>query len=143
MGRIMALDVGKKRTGIAVTDPLRITANALETVSTGKLFEFLAIYMATNTVDEFIVGMPKQMNNLPSEAVKYIEPVINRLKKMYSNIPIKFIDERFTSKLAHQTMIDAGLKKKDRQNKALVDTISATIILQSYLEHLDNLQIKP
>lgn len=142
MGRILALDVGKKRTGIAVTDPLKISANSLETVPTGKLFGFLSEYIATQTVECFVVGMPKQMNNQPSEAVKYIEPVINRLRKLYGHIPIALVDERFTSKIAHQTMVEAGLKKKDRQNKALVDAVSATIILQSYLEQTENSQVK-
>jgi putative Holliday junction resolvase len=112
-------------------------ANGIATVSTGNLFDFLANYIKDEEVELFVVGMPKQMNNEPSEAVKYIEPVINRLKKLYTKIPIKLVDERFTSKIAHQTMIDGGVKKMDRRNKAMVDTISATIILQSYLESID------
>lgn len=134
LGRIIALDVGRKRTGIAVTDPLKIIANGIETVSTGLLFDFLKNYMQKEQVELFVVGYPRQMNNQPSEAVKYVEPVLNRLKKVYPAIPVVLHDERFTSKMAHQTIIDAGLGKKDRQNKALVDTISATIILQSYLQ---------
>lgn len=137
MGRILALDIGRKRTGIAVTDSLKMIANGIATVSTGNLFDFLANYIKDEEVELFVVGMPKQMNNEPSEAVKYIEPVINRLKKLYTKIPIKLVDERFTSKIAHQTMIDGGVKKMDRRNKAMVDTISATIILQSYLESID------
>jgi len=137
LGRILALDIGKKRTGVAVTDPLKILANGIATVSTGQIFDFLATYIAKEEVELFIVGMPRQMNNEPSESVKYVEPVINRLKKLYSNIPIILVDERFTSKIAHQTMIDGGVKKMDRRNKAMVDTISATIILQSYLESVD------
>jgi putative Holliday junction resolvase len=137
LGRILALDIGRKRTGIAVTDSLKMIANGIATVSTGKLFDFLATYIKDEEVELFVVGMPKQMNNEPSEAVKYIEPVVNRLKKLYSNIPLKLVDERFTSKIAHQTMIDGGVKKMDRRNKAMVDTISATIILQSYLESVD------
>lgn len=122
---------------MAATDKLKIIANGIGTVPTGQLFDFLANYLTTNTVELIVVGMPKQMNNQPSEAVKYIEPVVNRLKKLYPTMPLKMIDERFTSKIAHQTMIDGGLKKMDRRNKALVDTISATIILQSYLESVD------
>lgn len=137
MGRILAIDVGKKRTGIAVTDPLKLIANGLTTVQTHKLFDFIADYIQRESVELFVVGMPTQMNNLPSEAVKWVQPVVNRLKKLYAEIPVQLVDERFTSKIAHQTMIDGGLKKSDRQNKALVDTISATIILQSYMESLE------
>lgn len=134
----MALDVGRKRTGIAATDPLQIIANGLTTVPTGQLFEFLSAYIAKENVELIVVGMPKQLNNLPSEAVKYVEPVINRLKKLYPSIPLALHDERFTSRMAQSTILDAGLKKKDRQNKSLVDTISATIILQSFLETKEN-----
>ncbi len=137
MGRIIALDIGRKRTGVAVTDSLKMIANGIATVGTGKIFDFLTSYLNTEDVELFVVGMPKQMNNEPSEAVKYIEPVVNRLKKLWPNIQIKLVDERFTSKIAHQTMIDGGVKKMDRRNKAMVDTISATIILQSYLESVD------
>lgn len=137
MGRILALDVGKKRTGIAVTDPLKIIANGLLTVSTGNLFEFLNDYLSRESIDLFVVGMPTQLNNQPSEAVKWVEPVVNRLKKIYINIPIVLVDERFSSKLAHQTMLEGGLKKMDRRDKELVDSISATIILQSYMESMD------
>ena len=137
MARIIALDIGRKRTGVAVTDPLKIIANGLTTVQTHQIFEFLTNYLSQNEVETMVIGMPKQMNNEPSEAVKYIEPVINRLKKLFAAIPIILVDERFTSKIAHQTMIDGGVKKMDRRNKAMVDTISATIILQSYLESAD------
>lgn len=137
MGRILSLDVGRKRTGIAVTDPLKLIANGLSTVPTGKIFEFLASYLSNEDVELIVIGMPKQMNNEPSEAVKYIEPILNRIKKLYPNIPVKHIDERFTSKIAHQTMLEGGVKKMDRRDKAMVDTISATIILQSYLESVD------
>lgn len=137
MGRILALDIGRKRTGVAVTDPLKILANGITTVSTGQIFDFLETYLKKEVVELFVVGMPKQMNNEPSESVKYVEPVINRLKKLYSQIPIILVDERFTSKIAHQTMIDGGVKKMDRRNKEMIDTISATIILQSYLESVD------
>ncbi|HOK38014.1 MAG TPA: Holliday junction resolvase RuvX [Bacteroidales bacterium] len=134
MMRYIALDIGKKRTGIAVTDPNRIIATALETVTTNNLVEFLKIYLQQNEVIKIIYGMPVQMNNIPSEAVKYIEPVINRLKKVFKNIEFIPFDERFTSKMAFQTMIDAGTKKMQRRDKSLVDKISATLILQSYLE---------
>jgi putative holliday junction resolvase len=137
MGRILALDIGRKRTGLAVTDPLKMIANSLETVATGSIFDFLSQYMITEKVELFVVGMPKQLNNQPSEAVKYVDPVVNRLKKLYPDIPITFEDERFTSKIAFQTMIDGGVKKMDRRNKAMVDGISATIILQSYLESIE------
>ncbi|NHB67404.1 Holliday junction resolvase RuvX [Perlabentimonas gracilis] len=137
MGRIVALDIGRKRTGIAATDPLQIIANGIATVATAHLFDFFASYIQENPVELVVIGMPKQMNNEPSEAVKYIEPVINRFKKLHPQIPIKLVDERFTSKIAFQTMLDGGVKKMDRRDKAMVDTISATIILQSYLESLD------
>ena len=117
MGRILALDIGRKRTGIAVTDSLKMIANGLTTVATGKVFDFLTSYISNEDVELFIVGLPKQMNNEPSEAVKYIEPVVNRIKKLYPSIPVKQVDERFTSKIAHQTMLDGGLKKmEDRKS---------------------------
>jgi putative Holliday junction resolvase len=134
MGRILAIDYGQKRCGLAVTDELAIIANSLDTVSTKELFTFLSFYLKKEVVDVIVIGEPKQMNNQPSDAVKYINPFIGRLKKEYPLVKIERIDERFTSRMAFQTMIDAGLRKKARQNKALVDSISATIILQSYLE---------
>ncbi|MDY0199446.1 MAG: Holliday junction resolvase RuvX [Bacteroidales bacterium] len=137
MGRILSLDIGRKRTGVAATDPLKIIANGITTVSTDQIFDFIKEYEKLNSIELIVIGLPKQMNNEPSESVKYIEPVINRLKKLFPNIPLKMVDERFTSKIALQTMIDGGVKKMDRRNKAMVDTISATIILQSYLESLD------
>ena len=137
MGRILALDIGRKRTGVAVTDTLKITANGIATIKTGQIVEYIIDYLGKEVVELIVVGMPKQMNNTPSDAVKYIEPVTNRLKKVLPSIPIVFVDERFTSKIAHQTMLEGGVKKMDRRNKALVDTISATIILQSYLQSLD------
>lgn len=136
MGRIIALDYGRKRTGIAVTDPLQIIANGLETVQTAQLMNFLTDYIAKESVERVVVGLPKQMNNDYSESMEYITPFVNRFKKLFPEIPIEYVDERFTSVLAHRAMIDGGLKKKDRQNKALVDEISATIILQSYLEQM-------
>jgi len=133
MGRIMAIDYGRKRVGIAVTDELQIIANGLTTVAAHEIFTFLRSYVQQEKVDAIAVGEPKQMNNQPSESLQFIIPFVNRLKKEFPGIPVEMVDERFTSKMAFQTMIDAGLKKKDRQNKELVDTISATIILQSYL----------
>jgi putative Holliday junction resolvase len=134
MPRLLSIDYGKKRTGIAVSDPLQIIANGLTTVETSKLFDFLNDYLQNEEVSTIIVGLPKQMSGEASENMKRIEPFVNRLRKLYPNIPIKYFDERFSSKMAHQAMIDGGLKKKDRQNKALVDEISATIILQGYME---------
>lgn len=134
MGRILAIDYGQKRCGLAVTDELAIIANSLDTVPTKELFAFLSFYLKKEVVDVIVIGEPKQMNNQPSDAVKYINPFIGRLQKEYPLMKIERIDERFTSRMAFQTMIDAGLRKKARQNKALVDSISATIILQSYLE---------
>lgn len=136
MGRILAIDVGKKRTGIAVTDPLRIIANGLDTVETAKLIPFLEAYLSKETVDAIVIGYPTQMDGSESESMQYIRPIEKKLKEKFPTIKLVFVDERFTSVLAHQAMIDGGLKKKARQDKALVDKISATIILQSYLETL-------
>lgn len=134
MSRILAIDYGRKRTGIAVTDPMQIIANGLTTVSTHQLMDFLLNYIKQEPVERIIIGHPKQMNNEDSENMKNIIPFMNRLKKLLPDMPVELVDERFTSVLAHQAMLAVGLKKKDRQNKALVDEISATIILQSYLE---------
>ncbi|MDR3704423.1 MAG: Holliday junction resolvase RuvX [Paludibacteraceae bacterium] len=134
MGRILAIDYGQKRVGIAVTDQLQLIANGLTTILTPEIFSFLENYTKQEPVDVFVVGLPKQMNNEPSESMKYITPFVNGLKKRYPSIPVVFFDERFTSKIAQQTMLESGLHKKKRQDKALVDQISATIILQSYLE---------
>lgn len=133
MARILAIDYGEKRTGIAVTDELQIIASGLITVKTDELIKFLIDYSNKEQVELFIVGLPKQMNNSDSESEKHIHSFLKQLKKSLPTIPIKRIDERFTSKIAFQTMIDSGLKKKQRRNKGLVDEISATIILQSYL----------
>ena len=135
LGRILAFDFGEKRTGIAVTDELQIIASGLTTVDTKKLFSFLTEYLKNETVELFIVGEPKQMNNTASESEQFIQPFVKKLSTTFPKIPIKRIDERFTSKMAFQSMIDSGLKKKQRQNKALVDEISATLILQSYLHN--------
>ncbi len=133
MGKILALDFGKKRTGIAVTDDLQIIASGLDTIETKTLLSFLKKYLSKEKVTLFVVGKPKQMNNTDSESEVLIRGFLAKLSKHFPNIPIHREDERFTSKMAFQTMIDGGLNKKQRQNKALVDKISATIILQSYL----------
>lgn len=133
MGRILALDFGKVRTGIAVTDELQIIASGLKTVATNELLTFLKTYIQKENVELILLGKPKQMDNTDSESEVLIQPFLERLEKNFPKIPIKRVDERFTSKMAFQTMIDSGLKKKQRRNKALVDEISATIILQSYL----------
>lgn len=133
MARILAIDYGLKRTGIAVTDELQIIASGLTTVNTKDLLVFLKDYTTKEEVELFLVGEPKQMDNTASESEVLILPFISKLEKLFSNIPIKRVDERFTSKMAFQTMIDSGLKKNQRKNKALIDEISATLILQSYL----------
>ena len=133
MSRILAIDFGKKRTGIAITDELQIIASGLTTVDTAKLLAFLKDYISKEKVELFLVGLPKQMNNTDSESEILITPFLEKLTQQIPSIPVKRIDERFTSKMAFQTMIDSGMKKKQRRNKAMVDEISATIILQSYL----------
>ena len=133
MKRILALDYGTKRTGIAVTDELQLIASGLTTVLTKDIFTFLKEYMSKEQVELFVIGEPKQLNNLESESEVFIKPFIVKLKKLFPEIPIVRIDERFTSKMAFQTLIDSGLSKKQRQNKALIDEVSATLILQNYL----------
>ena len=130
MARILSIDYGRKRTGIAVTDPLQIIANGLTTVASSQLIDFLTQYMQRESVERVVVGLPRQMNNQPSESMRYITPFVNRFKKLFPNVPI----ERFTSALAHRAMIDGGLSKMARRDKELVDEISATIILRDYLE---------
>ncbi|MCK9158955.1 MAG: Holliday junction resolvase RuvX [Bacteroidaceae bacterium] len=134
MSRILAIDYGKKRTGIAVSDPMQIIANGLTTVSTSVLMDFIVNYVDKEEVERIVIGLPKQMNNEDSDNMKNIDVFKSKLHKTLPEMVIEMVDERFTSVLAHRTMLDAGLKKKARQNKALVDEISATIILQSYLE---------
>jgi len=134
MGRILSIDYGKKRVGLAVSDPLKIIATRLTTVPTEKIWEFLDDYFSHEEIELLIIGYPKQLNNEPSEAVRYIDPFLKKFKMKYKEIPVKLMDERFTSKMAFQTMIDAGVKKKERRNKEMIDSISATIILQSHLE---------
>ena len=133
MARILSVDYGKKRTGLAVTDPLQIIAGGLATVSTSELFDYLQAYVAREEVERIVIGEPRQSNGQPSENLQRVQQFVNRWRKAVPQIPIEFYDERFTSVLAHQAMIDGGLKKKARQDKALVDEISATIILQDYM----------
>lgn len=134
LARILSIDYGKRRTGIAVTDPLQIIANGLVTVSTSQLFDFLKSYVDKEDVEMIVVGKPIQTNGQPSENLNRVEQFVNRWKKAFPDIPVQYVDERYTSVLAHQAMLEGGLRKKARQDKALVDEISATIILQSYLE---------
>ena len=134
MSRILAIDYGRKRTGVAVTDPMQINATGLTTVPTQELESFITKYVEQEKVERIIIGHPRQMNYEDSDNMKSIVPFINRLRKLLPNMPVELVDVRFTSVLAHKAMLAGGLKKKDRQNKALVDEISATIILQSYLE---------
>ena len=139
MGRILAIDYGRKRTGLAVTDMLRITANPLLTIETSELMNWLADYFTQEAVDEVVIGHPTQMNGQDSESMNYIRPFVGNFKKQFPDKPITMYDERFTSVLAHQAMIAGGMKKKDRQNKAVVDKIAACIILEGYLESLRKL----
>lgn len=138
MGRIMAIDYGSKRVGIAVTDPQQIISTGLTTVHSKDVIDFLKKYFAAEKVDCIVIGEPKRMNNQPSEVERLIGPFIQQLKKTFPDVTLKRMDERFTSKIAFQTMLEGGLKKKDRQNKETVDMISATIILQSYMEMMNN-----
>ena len=134
MGRILAIDYGTKRTGIAVTDTLQIVANGLTTVSTAGLLAFLKDYVSREPVDLIVMGLPKQMNNMPSRTLPFIEKFGEKLRKELPGIPVELYDERFTSCLAHRAMFDGGMKKMARRGKAIVDEISATIILNDYLE---------
>lgn len=133
MPRILAIDYGQKRTGIAVTDEMQIIASGLKTIETKEIFEFLKTYFTAEKVEKVIIGEPKQMNGLPSESATMIAEFVNKFKIAFPVMPIECVDERFTSKMAFQTMIDSGLKKNQRKNKALIDEIAATILLQSYL----------
>ena len=133
MSRILAVDYGKKRCGIAVTDPLKIIAGGLATVATSELLSFIKDYTTREQVETIVVGEPKQPNGQPSENLPRVRAFVAQLKKMMPTMPAEYYDERFTSVLAHKAMIDGGLKKKARQNKSLVDEISATIILQDYM----------
>lgn len=133
MARILSIDYGKKRTGLAVSDPLQLIAGGLATVATHELFDYLTQYVAREQVERIVIGEPRQPNGQPSENLARVQQFVSRWRKQRPDIPIEYYDERFTSVLAHQAMLDAGLKKKTRQDKALVDEISATIILEDYL----------
>ncbi len=134
MGRLVGIDYGRKRTGIAATDSLQIVANALGTVPTHAVEQFLSDYFAREQVDAIVVGLPRQMNGEPSESMRYIEPFLARLRKCFPEMPVILFDERFTSTLAHKAMLDGGMKKSDRRDKSKVDSIAATIILNDYLQ---------
>lgn len=134
MGRILAIDYGQKRTGLAVTDPLRITANPLLTIPTNQLESWLQDYFAHNPVDEVVIGHPTQLNGQESSSMQYIKPFMQRFRKLFPSMPLYEYDERFTSTIAHQAMIMGGMKKKQRQDKAVVDKLAACIILEDYLQ---------
>ncbi|MBE6178191.1 MAG: Holliday junction resolvase RuvX [Rikenellaceae bacterium] len=134
MGRILAIDYGRARTGLAVSDPLQMIAGGLATVPTKELERFIADYLSREEVSTIVLGKPMQMNGEPSETWRYIEPLARRLQATHPSVEVTFYDERFTSVLAHRAMIDGGMKKSDRRNKAVVDKIAATIILEDYLQ---------
>ncbi len=139
MGRIIGIDYGRKRTGIAVSDPLQIIASGVDTIATAQIFTWLEQYISREAVDRIIVGNPLMLDGSDSETTTvYVMPFVNRLKKTFPNIPVFLLDERFTSKIAVQSMVAGGMKKKDRRDKANIDKISATILLQDYLESKDN-----
>lgn len=139
MGRILAIDYGRKRVGIAVSDPCKIIATGLKTVRAHEVLQFLENYTVQENVELFVVGHPKQMDNTDSESMIYLKPFLTALKRKFPDIPVVMYDERFTSVLAHKALLEGGAKKKTRQDKALIDTISATIILTSYMEQQRNL----
>ncbi|HKK09945.1 MAG TPA: Holliday junction resolvase RuvX [Bacteroidales bacterium] len=136
MARILAIDYGKKRVGLAVTDELQMIANGLTTIPPHEVIPYLREYTQQENVEAIVVGEPKQMDNTESESARYIKPFLKKLKAAFPDMPVKRMDERFTSKMAFQAMIDGGMKRKQRQNKAMVDKVSATIILQSYLQSI-------
>lgn len=138
MGRILGIDYGRKRTGVAVTDPLGIVAGNLATVPTHTLMQFIQDYIGREQVDRIVIGNPMQLNGQPSESMKYITPFVNKLRKVLPDMPLVMYDERFTSTIAHQAMIDGGMKKSDRRDKSRVDAIAATIILNDYLQSIYN-----
>ena len=139
MGRILGIDYGRKRTGVAVTDPLGIVAGNLATVPTHTLMQFILEYIGREQVDRIVIGNPMQLNGQPSESMKYITPFVNKLRKMLPDMPVVMYDERFTSSIAHQAMSDGGMKKSDRRDKSRVDAIAATIILNDYLQSIYNI----
>ena len=135
MGRIMGIDYGMKRVGLAITDPLQIFASPLNTVTVQEFDSYIDEYLKSEQIDEFVVGYPVQMNNKPSESVKYVDPFLKRLRKRFPGKPLHLVDERFTSQIALRTMIEGGVKKMGRRNKMIADMISASIILQSFLDN--------
>jgi putative Holliday junction resolvase len=139
VGRVLSVDYGVRRTGLAVTDPLKIIAGGLTTVETPQLMKYLKEYTAKETVERFVVGLPKQTNGRDSDNLPRVLAFVEQLKKNFPDVPVDMWDERYTSVLAHQTMLQSGIGKKARQNKALVDEISATIILQGWMEGRGNL----
>jgi putative Holliday junction resolvase len=134
MPRLMAFDYGTKRIGIAVTDPLQIIATGLDTIHPNAIIDYLKKYMLTEQIERFIVGEPKQMDNTPSQSAQHVRGFVNLLKKTFPHVPISMLDERFTSKMATAAILASGRNKKDRQDKGLVDTVSATILLQGWME---------
>ncbi len=140
LGRVIAIDYGKKRAGIAVSDPLRLISNNMATIPSGEIFDFLSGYFSREEVDVIVVGYPKKLNNEPSESVIYINPFVKKLGRMFPDKEIVLMDERFTSKIAFQSMIEGNLKKKKRRNKELIDKLSANLILQSYLDYIGNIK---
>ena len=140
MGRIIGIDYGTKRIGLAVTDPLQIFASPLDTVKPDEFYRYLNNYLKTEVIDAFVIGYPMQMNNKPSESVNQINPFIKKLNQTFPGKLIHLVDERFTSQMAFQTMIDGGLRKNDRRDKSLIDKISASIILQSFLDKRSNIE---
>lgn len=134
MGRILAIDYGKKRTGLAVSDPLKIIAGALDTVDTARLMDWLKGYLGREDVEQFVVGLPKQTNGLDSENLPRVRAFVQKLEEAFPDVPVVWWDERYTSVMAHRAMLQSGISRKARQDKALVDRIAATIILQSYME---------
>jgi putative Holliday junction resolvase len=138
MGRILAIDYGSKRIGVAVTDPQQIIATGLDTIPTDKIFTFLAEYIKKENVESLVVGEPKHMDNTPAQSGEAVKKFIEQLEKKFPGLPIQSVDERFTSRMAFQAMIDGGMKKKDRRDKAMIDKVSATIILQTFMEMKKN-----
>ena len=142
MGRILGIDFGTKRIGLAVTDPLQIFASPLKTVKNNEFDDFIKEYLKTESIEEFVIGYPVKLNNKVSESVKYINPFIRKIKKAFPGKPVHLVDERFTSGMALKTMIEGGVKKEDRQDKAMIDKISASIILQSFLDKRQKTKVK-
>ena len=134
LGRIVGIDYGRKRVGVAITDPLQIVAQGITTVNSAEIIEYLKNYFVKEQVDLVVVGYPRQMNNMPSDGARFVQEFLNRMKKVFPEMPLITVDERFTSKIATRAILDSGAKKSDRMNKELVDMVSASIILQSYLE---------